>query len=302
MRSSGTLNLRGVLTTGLLALVLVFSGQAVRAQDGGDDGEGGGPPEGKPPVTRGRAHLTPTEEECAVAGASGKAHLVSNPGHDFIHVVLHGLEEGAVFEVRICLGDDQEVLGSVTIRPEDEDDDEVDEGDMEGGAGVDDGEEDEDGTSGVLRIDTNRGDILPFGADDVSDLYGTMIKVADADGCIVLSGEVVPRPNGGGGPDDDGEGMVLALLSVPHDASFIRGDTTMDGEVTITDPIQTLNLLFLGGVAPYCLDAADANDDAEIDISDPLMTLSSLFLGYSPTPPPTGARGFDPTPDALHCQ
>ena len=82
---------------------------------------------------------------------------------------------------------------------------------------------------------------------------------------------------------------------------FIRGDSTGDGRVDITDPIHTLGYLFLGGPPPPCREAADSNDDAKVDIADPINTLQTLFLGSESIPPPYPLPGEDPTPDSLGC-
>ncbi|MEM7231279.1 MAG: hypothetical protein AAF517_03840 [Planctomycetota bacterium] len=83
------------------------------------------------------------------------------------------------------------------------------------------------------------------------------------------------------------------------DDAFLRGDADYSGKVEITDPVVSLNCLFLGqsGCAD-CYDAFDSNDDGNADISDAVFTLSWLFLG-GPIPPAPGpnACGDDPTPD-----
>ena len=43
--------------------------------------------------------------------------------------------------------------------------------------------------------------------------------------------------------------------------------------------------------------AADADDDGVLDISDPIRTLQFLFLGGPPLPGPSKPGGQDPTPD-----
>jgi hypothetical protein len=92
----------------------------------------------------------------------------------------------------------------------------------------------------------------------------------------------------------------LALSFAPHD--FIRGDSNTDGKVNVSDPITTLNFLFLGLPGTSCLDAADANDDGLVDISDAVAVLQRLFLGGGPLPEPTRVPGPDPTADGLICE
>jgi hypothetical protein len=87
----------------------------------------------------------------------------------------------------------------------------------------------------------------------------------------------------------------------PEITTFRRGDANGDGDLDISDPVTTLDFLFVDGPQPHCLDAADANDDGQLDISDPVRTLGFLFLGGFPLPPPTEAPGEDPTPDGMGC-
>ena len=47
----------------------------------------------------------------------------------------------------------------------------------------------------------------------------------------------------------------------PPSGHFLRGDATADGNLNLTDAVFTLNHLFLGGPAPDCADAADADDN-----------------------------------------
>ena len=60
--------------------------------------------------------------------------------------------------------------------------------------------------------------------------------------------------------------LVFADQSVDPAAtgSFLRGDGNDDGTIDLTDAITILNYLFLGGVVPGCLDAADADDDLSL--------------------------------------
>jgi hypothetical protein len=281
-----------------MALLLASPGTGLFAQEG----EGGppegvppvdrGPPEGDPPfggappVSRAGAALLPVEGDCLVEGASGMAHLISNPAHSFIIVVVQGLEEG-VYTATLHRGDEEAVLGTLTVHGEEE-------------------EDGEDGTGGALKVDTIRGDTLPFGAENVADLIGDTLEVTDEEGCAVLSGEIAERQRDEEEEEEEEEeegAEILALLAgIPHDASFLRGDSNADMTVDLSDAIASLNYLFAGGSAPYCADAADANDDGAVDISDPLVTLTSLFSSSGSLPAPSGRQGFDPTPDDLFCR
>ncbi|MGH9363382.1 MAG: hypothetical protein ACRD2T_15850, partial [Thermoanaerobaculia bacterium] len=92
--------------------------------------------------------------------------------------------------------------------------------------------------------------------------------------------------------------LITAQLAIVEDISlFLRGDSSWDFKLDLSDAVLTLNYLFLGAGPPRCLDAADANDDGTLDISDPVGTLLFLYHTGSALPPPTGAPGRDPTPD-----
>jgi hypothetical protein len=81
---------------------------------------------------------------------------------------------------------------------------------------------------------------------------------------------------------------------------FLRGDMSGDGAVDLTDAINVLDHLFLGGATPTCEDAADADDNGSLEITDAVKVLGYLFLG-SAEPPAPGPRvcGVDPTADGF---
>lgn len=97
----------------------------------------------------------------------------------------------------------------------------------------------------------------------------------------------------------------VSLIHAPGEPAtlpFRRGDTNTDGSVDLSDPIRTLDVLFLGFGTFSCEDAADSNDDDAVDLSDAVWTLSYLFLG-GPPPHEPGPElcGQDPTPGRLDC-
>jgi hypothetical protein len=100
----------------------------------------------------------------------------------------------------------------------------------------------------------------------------------------------------------------IALLSSAEeppapDLHFRRGDSNLDGQVDISDPVHVLLFLFAGGETPGCEDGADVDDSGAIDLSDAIFILNHLFRGGAapPAPGPTGC-GPDPSPDGLSCQ
>jgi hypothetical protein len=100
---------------------------------------------------------------------------------------------------------------------------------------------------------------------------------------------------------------VLALLAafLPGEAraqaQFLRGDTNGDGAIDLSDGIQTLSFLFLGGADLTCKDRADFDDTGELDIGDPVNTFGFLFLGARPPAAPYPVFEADPTADDLGC-
>ena len=69
--------------------------------------------------------------------------------------------------------------------------------------------------------------------------------------------------------DGEWRGSVHVLFGLPPNVPFVRGDANGDGSIDITDAIFTLGFLFLGGGAPPCEDAADADDRGTLEITDP---------------------------------
>ncbi len=83
---------------------------------------------------------------------------------------------------------------------------------------------------------------------------------------------------------------------------FVRGDSNLDGQVDISDPVTLLGILFLGNEDPGCADAHDGNDSGEADISDAIYMLAYLFSGGNAPPAPFGECGCDETDeDGLDC-
>ena len=92
--------------------------------------------------------------------------------------------------------------------------------------------------------------------------------------------------------------LISGVVHPPNE--FIRGDTTQDGAVNISDPIASLAVLFTG-VPNDCADSIDANDDGNLDISDPVYTLAFLFSGQALPPLPYPLCGDDGSGDGIGC-
>ena len=93
--------------------------------------------------------------------------------------------------------------------------------------------------------------------------------------------------------------VEVLIVQPPFPRLFLRGDTDGNGKLELTDAVRVLNYLFLGGVAPGCLDAADVNDKGKIDISSAITLLGYLFLGGAQPAVPYPNKGLDATPDDL---
>ncbi len=63
-----------------------------------------------------------------------------------------------------------------------------------------------------------------------------------------------------------------------------------------------LDYLFIGGTAPNCKDAADADDNGVLEIIDAVYLLNFLFLGGLAPAEPFPTCGPDPTPEGLGCK
>jgi hypothetical protein len=90
----------------------------------------------------------------------------------------------------------------------------------------------------------------------------------------------------------------------PPKARFHRGDSDNNGQLQLTDAVRILGFLFLGAVAPTCLDAADADGNNDLQLTDAVRILGFLFLGgaapATPGPPPA-ACGPDNDEKSLGC-
>jgi hypothetical protein len=90
-----------------------------------------------------------------------------------------------------------------------------------------------------------------------------------------------------------GPGTPRAAAQQP----FLRGDINNDGIISVSDTLMLNRHLFLGDLAPTCLDAADTWDDGLLNLSDAIELLNAVFLGGAPIAPPFPEVGVDPTDD-----
>ena len=84
----------------------------------------------------------------------------------------------------------------------------------------------------------------------------------------------------------DDEGSVAVALELARDAP-VRADDERRA-IQIGDAVCILDFLFLQQecVELACLDAADVNDSGDVDLTDAVQLLGWLFLGGVPPAPP----------------
>jgi hypothetical protein len=95
-------------------------------------------------------------------------------------------------------------------------------------------------------------------------------------------------------------GTPAASNTGPVGKTFVRGDADSNGLVEVLDGTVVIEYLFLGGPAPACPDAADADDSSVLELTDAIDIFWSIF-GAATLPAPFPDAGADPTPDGLGC-
>lgn len=137
-----------------------------------------------------------------------------------------------------------------------------------------------------------------------------------ADACDIAEGPERLDCNGNGLLDscEIGSGMLEdrdrnGIPDACEGTRFHRGDPNDDGKIDLSDGVRIFAYLFLGGDAPGCLEAANADNSADVDISDGIRILNYLFLGGPPPAapgPPPDPCGMDPdprdSPENLGCE
>ena len=163
-----------------------------------------------------------------------------------------------------------------------------------------------DATSSVKVGSVNDLLIVPgFGALVLDNTKDAVVALVDAssDGDVIDAGESYRWLVDDGSTFATPSGIVLLPLSEepPPLPEFLRGDSTGDGKLDISDPVTTLGYLFLGKTASPCIDTLDADDSGVVNISDPIYALNYLFAGGAAPPAPFPQPGPDLTADTLNC-
>jgi hypothetical protein len=112
------------------------------------------------------------------------------------------------------------------------------------------------------------------------------------------SGEPLALTNLPGGPG--AHVVAQAWINCEKRSEFKRGDAGANGKVSISDAVQILQFLFMGGTDLPCEPAADVDDSGGIDLTDPVVLLGYLFAGgKAPEPPGPAVCGEEPHPAGL---
>jgi len=100
--------------------------------------------------------------------------------------------------------------------------------------------------------------------------------------------------------------LLFIVLGAPSparaDVPFLRGDTNLDGTVSIADT-ASFGCVFFCALIPDlpCYDAIDVDDNGRLEISDWVLLLTSLFSRSGAIAAPFPEVGPDPTEDDLGC-
>jgi hypothetical protein len=134
-------------------------------------------------------------------------------------------------------------------------------------------------------------------------LSGGTISIADPQGGCCTDGacsEATEADCLAGGGSYQGNGTTCAGVDcTPPPGIFRRCDHDGSGPVDITDFVNLLTHLFLGGFDPICQDASDCDNSGAIDISDGVNGLTFLFLGTVAIPPPGPGPACGSDPEAI---
>ena len=119
--------------------------------------------------------------------------------------------------------------------------------------------------------------------------------------CIYQSVESIAVTAGGGAISVTGIDGEIVVSGTPSTIEFIRGDTSEDGAVSITDAIVLFGQL-LGAVPDgLCPQNGDVNADGERNIADVVSLLTAFFTPGPAIAPPFPACGTSAVVTGLPC-
>ncbi len=75
------------------------------------------------------------------------------------------------------------------------------------------------------------------------------------------------------------QGIMTAFLNIGFEPDYLCGDANGDGAVNVSDAVQIINYVFIGGGAPDPLESGDVNCDHEVNVSDAVWIVNYVFIG-----------------------
>ena len=165
--------------------------------------------------------------------AEGAIKFEEGEGRIVIKVYLQNLDPGKVYEVFLSKPDGSatESLGKVTA--------------------------DEEGT-GRLKLDSEKGDAIPFGAGSLAELEGYGVTVKDEAGAVILQGsvcavQVLPPEDDEGDHEDECE----AKLAPPESAADADAEGEVELELGATTQVLEIEVENLAAVTTYGVSLTD---------------------------------------------
>jgi plastocyanin len=71
----------------------------------------------------------------------------------------------------------------------------------------------------------------------------------------------------------------ITFTNISTPPSYLCGDANSDSNVNVSDAVQIINYVFIGGAAPDPLAAGDANCDGNVNVSDAVWVINYVFIG-----------------------
>lgn len=127
----------------------------------------------------------------------------------------------------------------------------------------------------MIEFSTDGGDVWSSVAATTANdgAYSWLVPDTPSDSCLIRiadAGDMMPV--------DQSDGYFSI-------GSYVAGDASGDGSVTLGDVIYLLNYLFRGEEAPYPMAAGDANASCSVDLGDALYLLNYLYKTGDPPQP-----------------
>ena len=138
----------------------------------------------------------------------------------------------------------------------------------------------------------------PFHGSAVINSDGTLTYSADDN--FVGNDTMIYVVQDGFGGSATATIVVTVTASAASSMAVIRGDANIDGQLDVSDPVETILYLFDSDPVA-CLLALDSNDDELVDLGDIIFSLNNLFSTGADPAAPYPFCGTDPTPGSLPC-